>query len=179
MCRKKRKLRFRLSEACEEAAAGNVLTKHANGDIIVAGGKNIMLISEKAQEAIEKQEQISPVIIERVKKSLAEKGIALDQSEETDKWLISKGAEAVTFSDGTIVLHTKASASGLFEELIHYGQVKSGRAILGDDKNNLIMEIEAKERLIKYRNAYKITDYEIEILTEVLNDYKTLLKNMK
>ena len=154
------------------------LTNPENNSIIDTGGKDIMLISEKAQEIIEKQKPIDPATIERVKNSLENKGVSLEQSDEMDKWLISKGAEAVTFSDGTIVLHTNASASGLFEELIHYGQVKSGRAIAGNDKNNLLMEIEAKEQLIKYQNAYKITDYEIEVLTNVLGDYKILLENL-
>jgi len=41
------------------------------------------------------------------------------------------------------------------------------------------MEIEAKERLIKYQKAYKITDYEIGILKEVLNEYITELENLR
>jgi len=157
----------------------DLLTSAYDNVIINPGGKDIMLISEKAREIIEKQEPISKEIIKRVKKALEQKGVALEQSDEMDKWLISKGAEAVTFSNGTIILHTKASASGLFEELIHYGQIKNGRAIAGNDENNLLMEIEAKERLIKYRNAYKITDYEIEVLKNILDDYKALLENIE
>ena len=103
----------------------------------------------------------------------------LGQSESMDKYLVSQGNEAATFSDGTIVLHTSISASGFFEELIHYGQIKNGRAIIGDDENNLLLEIEAKERLIKYQKAYKITDYEIEVLTEALGEYTIKLKNLK
>ena len=111
-------------------------------------------------------------VLARVKRSLATKGVIVEQSAEIDKWLISKGAEAVTFSGGMILMHTKVSASGLFEELIHYGQIRNGRVIEGDIENNLALEIEAKERLIKNRKAYRITDYEIGILTDILNEYK-------
>ena len=49
---------------------------------------------------------------------------------------------------------------------------------VGDVRNNLLMEIEAKERLIKHRKAYQITDYEIEVLTDVLNQYKMMLEDL-
>ena len=137
-----------------------------------------MLNSEKAKEIMGTQQPMDTVVVERVKKVLAEKGVVLEQSAELDKWLISKGAEAITFSNGDIIMHTNVSASGFYEELIHYGQLKNGRAILENEKNNLLLEIEAKERLLKYQKAYKITDYEIEVLTNVLNNYKMRLENI-
>jgi hypothetical protein len=88
------------------------------------------------------------------------------------------GAEGMIFPDGIIILHSKASASGFYEELIHYGQIKSGRAIEGNRENNLLMEIEAKERLLRHRKAYQITDYEVELLTESLDWYKIQLENL-
>jgi len=139
-----------------------------------------MLNSEKSKEIICVQPPIEPYIIKRTKEALAKKGVVLEQSPELDEYLISQGKEAITFSDGkTIIIHTNASASGFYEELIHYGQIKSGRAVEGDKKNALLMEIEAQERLIKYQKAYKITDYEIEILTNNLNQYKNDLHILK
>ena len=137
---------------------------------------NAQLFSEKAAQIVNKQTPMDVATIERVKKALANKGVALEQSPELDKWLLSKNAEAITFSDSTIVMHTKVSASGFFEELIHYGQLKNKRAVFGDFENNLLLEIEAKERLLRYRKAYKITDYEVEVLTEVLDRYKIQLE---
>ena len=137
-----------------------------------------MFISEKAAEIMNNQQPMDTIVVKRVKKVLAEKGVVLEQSAELDKWLISKGAEAITFSNGDIIMHTNVSASGFYEELIHYGQLKNGRAILENEKNNLLLEIEAKERLLKYQKAYKITDYEIEVLTNVLNNYKMRLENI-
>jgi len=137
------------------------------------------LDSEKTREIITKQKPIEIDTVKRVKKSLADKGYVLEQSAEWDRYLETTGKEAITMSDGTIILHTLASASGFFEELIHYGQIRSGRAIYGDLENTLLMEIEAKERLIRSRNAYRITDYEIELLTESLSTYKMELEKLR
>ena len=135
--------------------------------------------SEKAKEIILRQKQMDTGIVQRVKASLSKKGIILEQSEEWDTYLVSQGMEATTFSDGTMVLHTKVSASGFFEELIHYGQIKSGRATYGNEENMLMLEIEAKERLINNKLAYGITEYEIEVLTDVLNQYRRKLENIR
>ncbi|MCL1903131.1 MAG: hypothetical protein FWF94_01775, partial [Oscillospiraceae bacterium] len=105
--------------------------------------------SEKTREILENQVPMDTETIEKVKTSLAEKGVVMAQTKELDKFLEEYGNEATTFSDGTIVLHTKVSASGFYEELIHYGQLKSGRVVFGNDENRLLMEIEAQERLIK------------------------------
>ena len=110
--------------------------------------------SDKAKEIIHLQKQMDSDTVHRVKASLAKRGVILEQSAQWDKYLISRGVEALTYSDGTMVMHTKVSASGFFEELIHYGQIRSGRASYGDEMNLLLMEIEAKERLIKNRKGY-------------------------
>jgi hypothetical protein len=78
-----------------------------------------------------------------------------------------------------ILIHTRVSASGFFEELIHYGQVKSERAIFGDEENMLLMEIEAQEKLLRNQKAYGITQFEAEILTNNLNWYKIQLENLR
>jgi len=156
-----------------------VLTTGGKNSIIKQGVGNTMLSSEKAFKIINKQKPIAQDIINRVKDNLTKKGVLLDQSEELDRYLISTGKEAVTFPDGSIIMHTKVSASGFYEELIHYGQIKSGHAVYNDPENNMLMEIEAKRKLIKYQKAYKITDYEIGIIKNVLNDCIIELENFK
>jgi hypothetical protein len=138
-----------------------------------------VLNSEKAREIIGRQTPMDKETIERVKTALSRQGVDLLQSAELDGWLISKGAEAITFSNGSMAMHTKVSASGFFEELIHYGQIKSGHVVDDNDLTNLLLEIEAKERLLKYKNAYRITDYEAEILANTLEHYKSQLKHLK
>ena len=144
------------------------------------GGDNISTFySEKSEEVRKNQNPLDITIVERVKKVLGKKGIVLHQSVDADRHLIADGKEATTYSDGTIIMHTNVSASAFYEELIHYGQVKSGRAVVGDAENYYLMEIEAQERLIKYQNAYRITDYEIEILTGNLEFYKIQLAELR
>jgi hypothetical protein len=138
-----------------------------------------MLNSEKAAKIINNQIPMDKAVIERVKQALAKKGVIVERTAEWDEYLIFTGKEAAVFSDNLIVMHTNVSASGFFEELIHLGQIRSGRVIRGDDINNILMEIEAQERLIKYKRAYKITDYEIGILEENLENYIMMLKKLK
>ena len=64
-------------------------------------------------------------------------------------------------------------------ELIHYGQIKSKRAIIGDVENMLLMEIEAQERLLAHQRAYKITLFEAEILTNNLQWYRMQLEELR
>jgi len=138
----------------------------------------MILQSLKAREIIENQIPIDEETVSRVKTALAKKGVVLAQSAELDEYLMNCGREASIFSDNTIIMHTKVSASGFFEELIHYGQVKSGRAVLGNEENRLMLEIEAQERLIKHCTSYRITDYEIQILRENLDAYRHQLNKL-
>ena len=148
--------------------------------IIVAGAESAndegaeVFNSQKSLEILTKQKPMEDLeTIARVKANLEKKGIYIVQGEEGDRYLESQGFEAVVLYQGgdelTIVMHTNISASGFYEELCHIGQLQSGRAIPYDKENEIVMEIEAKERLIKNKDAYKITDYEVELLTGHLN----------
>jgi len=136
-----------------------------------------VLNSEKAEAIIVKQTPMDRATVERVKKALAKKGVVLAQSEEIDRNLISRGIEAAVLDPGGIILmHTKVSASGFFEELIHYGQIQSRRFDMELSTEIIRMEIEAQERLIKHQKIYHITDDEITVLTENLEHYKMELE---
>jgi len=139
-----------------------------------------MLNSEKAIEIINTQVPMDTAVIKRVKNNLAKKGVLLEQSEEIDKNLIKRSREAVVYAPGNIILmHTKVSASGFYEELIHYGQIKSGKFDIYSPIDVVKMEIEAQKKLIKYKKAYKITDYEIEVLKNNLKWYVNKLKELE
>jgi len=143
----------------------------------ILGSEKMMLKSEKAREIINKQKLMDIAVIKRVKEALAKKGVILDQSEEWDRFLLQRNAEAVTLAPGdVIIMHTKVSASGFYEEIIHYGQLKRGNVNTESKMDVIIKEIEAQEKLINYQKAYKITDYEIEILKDNLKNYKIKLE---
>ena len=84
----------------------------------------VLLNSEKAAAIITKQKPMNPEVIARVKASLEKQGGIIVQSEEIDRYLVKNGREASTYTDGMIWMHTEVSASGFFEELIHYGQIR-------------------------------------------------------
>jgi len=81
-----------------------------------------MFNSEKAAEIINSQRSMDTSVIKRVKNNLAQKGVILDQSNDIDDYLILQGKEAATYSDGTMIMHTKVSASGFYEELYTTGR---------------------------------------------------------
>jgi len=140
----------------------------------------MILYSRKSEDIINKQKPIDNQILQRVKNNLNKKGVDLLQSEEVDRYLVFRGIEATVFDPGDIIfMHSKVSASGFFEELIHYGQVKRGGFNKDSPEDIFIKEIEAQKRLIKYRNAYQITDEEIEVLTGNLNYYKIKLEILR
>ena len=151
-----------------------------NGIIGTDGEQMIKFSSEKVAEIIAKQKPMDVEIIERVRDNLEKKGIPLVQSEEMDRYLLSRGSEGVTFyGEPVIGLHTNASASGFFEELIHLGQILDGRAKENDMENKLMLEIEAKQRLLKNRLAYGLTDFEVEVTTQSLNNYLRQLEDFR
>jgi len=137
-----------------------------------------MFSSKKVREVIEKQTPMNSNVIQKVKESLAKKGWSLEQTEEGDSLLENSGKEGMTFPSGIIILHTKASASGFYEELIHYGQIKANKGTYEPIENTLL-EIEAKEKLLKHSTAYNITDYEKELLTDSLEYYRIALETLR
>lgn len=122
-----------------------------------------------------------------MKKKLERKGIAVIQDAESDAYLKYMGAEAMTLSDGSAVIFQSGrvpSASAAFEEIIHSTQIKLKGMVetTGDERGNieyLNREIEANEKLLKYKKAYRLTDKDIESVEENLEMYYKKLKEVK
>jgi len=160
--------------------------------ILITGsnGDQTPIYSTKAADIIAKQEPVNPELLIRVKRAYEAQGGIIEQSEEWDQILTSQGKEAFVMFTGfgelpIIVLHSRVSASGLFEELIHTAQMADGRLtpdVLNDEKRYSIMreemEVEAKEKLLHHRLAYGITSFEVEVLTEGLESHKIALAKL-
>lgn len=75
---------------------------------------------------------------------------------------------------------SKLSASGMYEELIHLTQINKMQTPISDGKAFFIelaqKEIDAKEKLLRNSRAYGITDYEIDIIKNSINDYQQRLR---
>ena len=114
----------------------------------------------------------------KIKCAFEKNGGIIVMSEDVDRHLDFVGADAATLNENIILIRSDRipSASAIFEELIHTAQYKSGK-ITGTNWNEL--EIEAKEKLIKYQIQYKITDLENEITIKQIEELKLLMKEGK
>ena len=114
----------------------------------------------------------------KIKSAFEKRGGIIQCDEDTDKYLDFKKAEGLTYNENLILLKTNASASAVYEELIHAVQYRQGRND-GTYENRLLMEIEAQEKLIKYQKAYGISDVENEQTKKALADYYEELENFR
>jgi hypothetical protein len=101
-------------------------------------------------------------------------GGEMDSSAELDKYLDFKGSDAATLNEKFIIFRhgSPPTASEFYEELIHAAQFRQGRVSTGMATK---LEIEAKEKLIKYQKQYDIPDHENEQTIRQLNELKQLL----
>ncbi|MCQ2595970.1 MAG: hypothetical protein MJ196_11980 [Treponemataceae bacterium] len=140
--------------------------------------RKMLFFSEKAKEILSKQKPVNKEVLNRIKEAFKKIGYSIEQNEEIDAYLERTGREATILSSGDIMMHSNVSAYGLFEELIHWGQIRKYGTNISRIQNCLC-EIEAKEKLLKNAKAYGITEYEIEVTKESLLFYKKQLEILK
>jgi hypothetical protein len=114
-------------------------------------------------------EPMDPAKLERIKKSFESKGGVIDQSDDAEAYLRMRGAEGLTLNEKTILLPKDANTSAVYEELIHSTQFRKG---MPTSSNVTEMEIQAAEKLIKNRKAYKIPNSETRQTIERLRQYR-------
>ena len=139
--------------------------------------------SEKSLEILNNQEKVNPSQFSKVRKRLIELGYTVQCDVETDKLLEHWGKEAFVMptNDGKAIIfyHTKTSASGMFEELIHLTQLKKIDIKTGVDKAQKLLicknEIDAKKKLLKNTDAYGITNYEVGVIKDSINYYEKII----
>lgn len=164
--------------------AKGVLTKNTRSGKIQPKTDNLKPFTKVKVEDIPSMDEHRFNIMKR---NLERKGIAVIQDAESDAYLKYMGAEAMTLSDGSAVIFQSGrvpSASAAFEEIIHSTQIKLKGMVetTGDERGNieyLNREIEANEKLLKYKKAYRLTDKDIESVEENLEMYYKKLKEVK
>jgi RHS repeat-associated protein len=112
----------------------------------------------------------------RMKNAFEKKGGLIVKEEEALPLLNYHGVEASTLDATTIAFRPNPSASAVFEEFIHATQYRTGRA---NGTNIIEMEIEAKEKLIKFRKAYEIPNSETRDTIQQLRQYRQMLQNSR
>lgn len=115
----------------------------------------------------------------RIVKAFRRQGGIIVMNKEMDFILkYKKHVEAITYNADTICLMRKPGRAAVFEELIHSTQYRKGR-MDGTLLQRIKCEIEAKEKLIKYQKAYKLTAKEIKDTELSLEEYKKILVELE
>ena len=114
----------------------------------------------------------------RIKAAFARQGKVIDTSEDAVRYLESRGAEAVTFNAETIMMRPGASASTVFEELIHATQHRTGRFArwsneFGNEGAVAKAEYEVARRLVKNQRAYGISGAEHAVNVSRMERFKS------
>ena len=156
---------------------GEDIGTFVNRDVIIP--VKTLFFSEKTKTILSLQPQVDKELLNKVVAGLRRTGYDVQIGKETDNYLEKYGKEAVTMqsldSKGIIIYHSKVSASGMFEEIIHTSQIRQ----FGFEyckKNYEELEIEAKTKLLKNKKIYKITDFEETIIRKSLKEYREMLK---
>ena len=113
--------------------------------------------------------------LHKIEKGFKRQGGIILYDKETDKYLESKKAEAITYDSKTILLKTNAGRASVFEELIHTAQYRQGIND-GSYRSRLECEIFAQQKLLRYSKAYKLTDLEIQQTKNALDKYQKELQ---
>ena len=140
-------------------------------DVII---KKEKLYRKKADSDIEPMPKKQ---LQRIVKGFKRNGGVIQMNDITDTYLKSKKAEAITYDSKTILLRQRPSRAAVFEELIHATQYKQGK-IDGSKKSILNAEIEAQEKLLRYKKAYQLTDNEIKQTEKALKVYQKELEKL-
>ena len=112
----------------------------------------------------------------KCKAAFERNGGVMDSSPELDKYLDLRGADGITLNEKLIFFRYGAppAASTFYEELIHTAQFRQGKILTGISAK---MEIEAKEKLVKYQKQYGIPDHENEQTKKQIEILKQESKN--
>jgi hypothetical protein len=141
-------------------------------EVIEVGAKEtVPMFSKTVGQAMDHAE------FARIKTAFERTGGVIDQSAEGVRRLDYFGAEASTLGN-YITLRPDASRSAVFEELIHATQNRLGR----NDWSPLsqaLNEIEAQEKLIRFRRQYRIPNDETRQTIQALRDYREQLKRIQ
>ncbi len=107
----------------------------------------------------------------RIKSAFERGGGSFMSSDELDKYLAARGADAITYNDKLVIFRRDPppTASEVFEELIHTAQFRQGGVSTRDAD---LLEIKAKEKLLRYQKQYGIPDHEHDQTMQQLKELK-------
>jgi GAF domain-containing protein len=116
---------------------------------------------------------MEPELFERIKRAFERRGGIIIQDEEARRYLQSRNALAATLNAQTILLRESPTRAEVFEELIHATQFRAGR-VTGTVRNYYELEIEAAEKLIRCRRAYRLPNSDVRDIINRLRNLRRL-----
>lgn len=116
--------------------------------------------------------------LRRIMKAFQKKGGQIIMNEAVDEHLKLQHSEGATFDAQTILLRKNPGRAAVFEELIHSTQFRMGKNN-GTPLSILQNEIEAQEKLLRYANAYRLSENEIEQTKRALQSYQIELELLR
>lgn len=145
--------------------AANEMSQDKTNQILLREGKNANRVP------------MDPDQFQRIKTAYEKQGGKIIQDAEAQRLLDYHGADASTMGWDTVLLRPEPTASEVFEEMIHTSQCRRG-IMDSTGQATVFCELEAAEKLVRNRSAYRIPDTEtIETLTRaqnLINDYHRL-----
>jgi hypothetical protein len=106
---------------------------------------------------------MDPALFQRIQAAFERNGGIMQSDAATTAYFESRGAEGISYGSDTILLPENPSTSAVYEELIHTAQVRAGMT------DELKMEIQAAQKLIRFAKQYKIPPEETAQTIERLN----------
>ncbi|MBR1897864.1 MAG: hypothetical protein IJ825_03180 [Oscillospiraceae bacterium] len=154
------------------------LQENALQQLTLAGERDIIDLGSDAMFRRKKEGKIEPMPkkqFQRIVKRFKEQGGIFQFNEETDSYLESRNAEAITYDAKTILIRQNPGRASVYEELIHTAQYRLGRND-GSYPSRLRCEIEAQEKMLRNAKAYKLTEPEIMQTQKALVAYQNELE---
>ena len=140
--------------------------------------KNDRMGTTRKADVIEQDDLINAMPheqFERIKRRFERQGGLFVMDEYAQEILNARGVEAITYCADTILLRPHPSRAAVFEELIHVTQYRLGEND-GAKYSKLICEIKAQQKLLRNKEAYQLTQQDIDLTIHNLNEYIEDLK---
>ena len=147
-----------------------------------AADGGIIKVEMMSGDGMERKSQVGKIEpmpkkqFQKIVKNFKAHGGIIQFNDETDQYLASKHAEAITYDEKTILIKQHPGRASVFEELIHTTQFRNGEND-GSYESRLKCEIAAQEKLLRNARAYELTDAEIIQTRKALEAYQNELND--
>ena len=138
-------------------------------EVAEVGGKETAHVAQRELFSTIAGEGMDPALFGRMKDAFERQGGRILQGGDVERYLMQAGVEGSTANAKLIQLRNYPSTSAVYEEFIHTAQMRAGRTSTDWIRPN---EIEAAEKLIRFRKHYNIPNAETQQTVERLRQLR-------